>query len=81
MFCPKCGKMNPDDREFCSGCNAVLHEPKVEQPKKKSAVGKIVALVVAVAVVIGGTAAAVVSCGDEAAAAIYADACFISVIY
>ncbi|MGN1098693.1 MAG: zinc-ribbon domain-containing protein, partial [Clostridia bacterium] len=35
VFCPKCGKMNPDDRDLCSGCGAVLHEPKPEQPKKK----------------------------------------------
>lgn len=81
MFCPKCGKMNPDDREFCSGCNAVLHEPQEEKSKKKKGIGgKIIAIIVAAAVVVGGTAAAVVSCNHEDAPVI-AEACYVSVIY
>ncbi len=76
MFCPKCGKMNPDDRENCSGCGAVLHEPKEEAPRKKSAAGKIIALIAAAAVVVGGSAAAVASCSKEPAVA-YAQACFV----
>ncbi|MCH5188204.1 MAG: hypothetical protein J1F63_07345 [Oscillospiraceae bacterium] len=80
MFCPKCGKMNPDDRELCSGCNAVLHEPKPEAPKKKkSAAGKIIALIAAAAVVIGGSAAAVVSC-DRDTTPVVAEACYIMLI-
>lgn len=79
MFCPKCGKMNPDDREFCSGCNAVLHEPKEEAPKKKNnALGKIIAIIAAAAVVVGGSAAAVVSCSKEPSVA-FAEACYIMI--
>ncbi len=79
MFCPKCGKMNPDDREFCSGCNAVLHEPKPEVQKKKGgAKGKIIALIAAAAVAVGGTAAAVASC-NRSDAPVVAEACFIMV--
>ena len=38
MFCPKCGKINPDNSEICSGCSAVLKtENEVKTaPKKKS---------------------------------------------
>ena len=36
MFCPKCGKINPDDAQLCSGCNAVLKEETEEKVKKKS---------------------------------------------
>ncbi len=80
MFCPKCGKMNPDERENCSGCGAVLHEPKAEAPKKKKgAIGKIAALIAAAAVVIGGSAAAIVSC-DSQDANVIAEACYITVL-
>ena len=79
MFCPKCGKMNPDEREFCSGCNAVLHEPKPEAPKKKKGPGKIIALIAALAVAVGGTAAAVVSC-DRNDAPVIAEACYIMLV-
>ncbi len=74
MFCPKCGKMNPDERENCSGCGAVLHEPKPETAKKNGR-GKLVALIVAAAVAIGGAAAAVVSCSEETP--VIAEACLI----
>lgn len=80
MFCPKCGKMNPDERELCSGCGAILHEPKEEAPKKKKGkAGRIAALIAALAVVIGGSAAAVASCDKEPAVA-YAQSCFITVV-
>lgn len=79
MFCPKCGKMNPDDREFCSGCNAVLHEPEEEKPKKKKSIaGKIIALVAAAAIAV--TAVAAVSC-ERGETPVIAEACYISVIY
>ncbi len=77
MFCPKCGKMNPDDREKCSGCGAILHEEKPQANKnKKSPIGKIIAIIAALAVVAGGTAAAVTSC-DGAEAAVIAEACYV----
>ena len=80
MFCPKCGKMNPDDREKCSGCGAVLHEEGAPAPKKKknNAMAKIIAVIAALAVVAGGTAVAVTSCdGQNAEAAVFAEACCI----
>ncbi len=80
MFCPKCGKMNPDDREKCSGCGAVLHEPKPEAPKKKKgAAGKIIALAAAAAVAVGGVAAAAVSC-EKQDTGVVAEACFLSTV-
>lgn len=79
MFCPKCGKMNPDDREKCSGCGAVLHEAGAPTPKKKkSPAGKIIAIIAALAVAAGGTAVAVTSC-DRAEAAVIAEACYVLV--
>lgn len=77
MFCPKCGKMNPDDREKCSGCGAVLHEETAPvKKKKKNPAGKIIAIIAALAVAAGGTAVAVTSCdGSEAQAAVFAEAC------
>lgn len=61
MFCPKCGKINPDNNEVCSGCNAPLHEEEVKAPVKKKNTGKIliaiavvVVAVVVVALVLGG---------------------------
>ena len=35
MFCPKCGRINPDEEELCKGCGAKLHE-ETEKPLKKS---------------------------------------------
>ena len=56
MFCPKCGRINPDEEEFCKGCGALLHEEKEEAPKKsnfpkKILVGAIV-LLIAVALIV-----------------------------
>ncbi len=80
MFCPKCGKMNPDDREFCSGCNAVLHEQEAETPKRKrGAAGKIAALAAAAAIVVGAGAAAIVSCDSESSEVV-AEACFVYLV-
>ena len=79
MFCPKCGKMNPDDKELCSGCGAVLHESGPEKPKKKSPVGKIIAIIAAAAVAVGGSAAALTQCNREDAPVI-AEACHIIIV-
>ena len=35
MFCPKCGKINPDDAEKCSGCDTVFCEQESAVPAKK----------------------------------------------
>ena len=53
MFCPKCGKINPDNGETCSGCGAVLHEAVEVTPKKKNhTVLKIVIAAVVIAAVV-----------------------------
>ena len=55
MFCPKCGKINPDSNELCSGCNAVLREENENTaPEKKINWGKIIiaAVIVIVAAVV-----------------------------
>ena len=51
MFCPKCGKINPDTENLCSGCGAELHEEKAVLPKK-SKKGLKIALTVALLVVV-----------------------------
>lgn len=56
MFCPKCGKINPDNEERCSGCNAVLHEETAPAPTKSSkktlkvVITAIVLVVIAIAI-------------------------------
>ncbi len=66
MFCPRCGKMNPDEKENCSGCGAVLHEPKPEEPKKKkSLAGRIIAAIAALAVAGGGCVFALTQCSKD----------------
>ena len=55
MFCPKCGKINPDNNEACSGCNAPLHDENEKKvPAKKSNMGKILlaAAIIIIAVVV-----------------------------
>lgn len=53
MFCPKCGKINPDTDSLCSGCGANLHEEEKIVPKKsKNGVKIALSLVVVVAIVI-----------------------------
>lgn len=53
MFCPKCGKINPDNNTQCSGCGTPLGEAVVA-PSKKGKAWKIavvsVIIVVALAV-------------------------------
>ncbi len=36
MFCPKCGKINPDNNDLCSNCGAVLYEGREDTPIKKN---------------------------------------------
>lgn len=57
MFCPKCGKINPDNSEICSGCSAVLHMENDEKsaPKNKKwlrAIFGAIAILFATAIVI-----------------------------
>lgn len=52
MFCPKCGRINPDEETICKGCGSNLHEGElaiVKKPKRKGRV--IIAAVVAVLVI------------------------------
>lgn len=52
MFCPKCGKINPDSEKLCSGCGAELHEEQAVVPAKKKNGLKIALTVVVVLAVI-----------------------------
>ena len=56
MFCQKCGKINPDNQEKCSGCGAILEKTQVLQAPKKRKMWKIVLaallLIIAVLVVV-----------------------------
>lgn len=53
MFCPKCGKINPDDEEKCSGCGADLHaETEIKAPTKKRNGLKILFAIIAVLIII-----------------------------
>lgn len=53
MFCPKCGKINSDDAEKCSGCDAVLHSEEVlPTVKKKSLLKFFVAALVLIAIIV-----------------------------
>ena len=61
MFCPKCGKINPDSGEVCNGCGAALHEQKTEEPKKNK--GKVLKVLVALVVVAAVVAAVVLLTG------------------
>lgn len=31
MFCPNCGKSNPDDSKFCEGCGVNMTDPTISQ--------------------------------------------------
>lgn len=61
MFCPKCGRINPDENEVCKGCGAALHteNEKVVQKSKGSFAKKLVIALVVIALV---CVAAFVSC-------------------
>ena len=50
MFCPKCGRINPDENEVCKGCGAQLHTED-ETVKKKSKGGFVKKLVIALVVI------------------------------
>ena len=53
MFCPKCGKINPDNEEKCSGCGADLHtETEIKAPAKKRNGLKIALAIIAVLIII-----------------------------
>lgn len=53
MFCPKCGKINPDNEERCSGCGADLHEETELMPQAKKRNGlKIALAIIAVLIII-----------------------------
>lgn len=67
MFCPKCGKINPDDAEKCTGCDAILHEEQPATPVKKKSkalkfivIGILIVAVVAAVVLLTG-------CGNQPA--------------
>lgn len=51
MFCPKCGRINPDEAEVCKGCNAQLHEEK-ETVQKKRFPKVLTAILVVIAIVL-----------------------------
>lgn len=36
MFCPKCGKINPDTHDLCSNCGALLREGREDSLMKKN---------------------------------------------
>lgn len=53
MFCPKCGKLNSDNDEKCSGCGALLHEEAEKKaPVKKRNGLKIALAIIAVLIVV-----------------------------
>ena len=52
MFCPKCGKINPDNEEKCSGCGAQLHEEAETQVCEKKGRGMKIAFAIIVVLVI-----------------------------
>ena len=68
MFCPKCGKINSDTMEKCSGCGAVLKEEAPATCEKKSKKG-IVTAIIAVAVIAAIVVAVVLLTGCDASTA------------
>ena len=53
MFCPKCGKINPDTEEKCSGCGAELHEEAAVPASGKKGRGiKIAFAIIAVLIIV-----------------------------
>lgn len=59
MFCPKCGKINPDTQERCSGCDALLHEEKQETSAPKK--GRVVRVILAIVIIVVAAVVAVSS--------------------
>ena len=56
MFCPKCGKINPDNGEICSGCGASLLSEKAAVTEKKGH-GVLKAVIIGVIIVIAALVA------------------------
>ena len=52
MFCPKCGKINADNNQECSGCGTSLVENVVKAPSKKGKAWKYAAVLVIVVIVV-----------------------------
>ena len=53
MFCPKCGRINPDENEICKGCGASLHtEDEVVAKKGKGSPAKKMVISLAIAVLV-----------------------------
>ncbi|MBR1969072.1 MAG: hypothetical protein IKA17_01815 [Clostridia bacterium] len=52
MFCPKCGKINPDDGKICTGCGAALEENNTVEKKPKKGLGKIIGILVAAVLIV-----------------------------
>lgn len=50
MFCPKCGKINPDNNIECSGCGTPLGEKVAKKTQKKGKVWKIMAVLAIVVI-------------------------------
>jgi len=68
MFCPKCGRINPDEEVLCKGCGAVLHEETEEKNTKKRGIGvKVAKVVVLLAVLVGAVSFSITSCEKEEA--------------
>ena len=64
MFCPKCGKINPDSEQTCSGCGAELHEETAVAVQKKKGNGLKIVLAVVVLLVVAAVIALLLSgCG------------------
>ena len=51
VFCPKCGKINPDDGKICTGCSAVLEENDSLEKKPKKRLGKVMSIIIAALVI------------------------------
>ena len=65
MFCPKCGRINPDDGDVCKGCSSPLHEAKTVVPKKKFGT-VLTAIIVAIAIAVSCFVIASISgCSDN----------------
>lgn len=62
MFCPKCGRINPDEEEFCKGCGAALHEEKGEPETNKKIGGKLATAIIICAAAAGAAVFALTSC-------------------
>ncbi len=63
MFCPKCGKINPDTEVKCSGCGAELREEAPAPVKKSNKTWKIALATIAVVAVIVVAVVLLSGCG------------------